>query len=142
MLLIRTETSDEGTFGILFFNNEYLFTGECPWRNNEPFFSCIPEGTYEMRMRHSPSFGQAYEVCDVHGRTDVLFHHGNYCGDTKKHLRSDVEGCILLGKKTGTLSNQKVVFSSRLAREHFEKVMNFEPTTLRIVSNEKINLQF
>ena len=134
MLLLRTDTSDEGTFGVLVFDDQYIYTGELPWRNNQPNISCIPEGKYDLRMCTSPKYGPAYQVTNVPGRSGVLLHAGNFCGDTDKGYRTHVSGCILLGSKRGRLHGQKAVLASRIARRRLETVMNFEPTTLEIRS--------
>ena len=31
---------------------------ELPWRGNEPYVSCIPEGLYDYEVRHSPRAGR------------------------------------------------------------------------------------
>jgi len=75
VLLLRTESSEQGTFGILVFNDEYLHTAELPWKGNKPNISCIPEGTYQVSMRVSPKYGQCFIVA-VEGRSYILFHNG------------------------------------------------------------------
>lgn len=135
MILIRTEQSDEGTFGILVYGNrpgEWVRTGELPWRDNERSVSCIPAGTYPVFMRISSRFGKCYEVT-VPGRSDILLHSGNYCGDSALGFKSDVEGCILLGSKRGKLGGQQVVLSSRIARDKFQKHMTWQPFELEVV---------
>lgn len=69
-------------------------TLELPWRNNEPFISCIPEGVYICRLRESSLWSPAppflYEVMGVPGREDVFIHAGNRVANTK--------GCPLVGE--------------------------------------------
>ena len=64
-------------------------TLERPWRGNQPNESCIPGGDYTCVRRVSQRFGSTFEVRDVPGRTDILFHRGNFVADT--------HGCILVG---------------------------------------------
>lgn len=98
--LIRVNQCDElGTHGVLIDKYDYLeksgvpfaLTLEPPWRNNEPYESCIPEGIYKVSPTNSPRFGSCYQVMDVPGRNHVLFHKGNFTKDTS--------GCLLVGEQ-------------------------------------------
>lgn len=131
VLLFRNQKSDQGTFGIIVFDGQYLYTGELPWKDNKPNISCIPYGIYSVQMRVSPKYGRVYEIT-VAGRTYILFHQGNFCGDHSLGFRTHVQGCVLLGFKRGKLCGQRAVLASRLARNRFESVMKFEPFTLEI----------
>ena len=87
ILLIRTYHA-AGVNGVfLFEGTELCKTIELPWKNNQPRVSCIPEGRYRLRRRHSPRFREHFEVMDVKDRKYILFHAGN---DAGKELR----GCI------------------------------------------------
>ena len=87
ILLIRTYHA-AGVNGVLLLEGtELCKTIELPWKNNQPRVSCIPEGRYRLRRRHSPRFREHYEVMDVKDRKYILFHAGN---DAGKELR----GCI------------------------------------------------
>ena len=132
VFLIRGPSTNEGTFGNIIFNGYCLYTGELPWKNNRPNISCIPCGKYIVRMRISPKYGKVYEVTDVAGRTYILFHQGNFCGDSSQGLRTNVQGCILLGFKRGKLYGQRAVLASKIARKRFETVMNFETFILEV----------
>ena len=87
ILLIRTYHA-AGVNGVLLLEGTELGkTIELPWKNNQPRVSCIPEGRYRLRRRHSPRFREHFEVMDVKDRKYILFHAGN---DAGKELR----GCI------------------------------------------------
>ena len=87
ILLIRTYHA-AGVNGVLLLEGtELCKTIELPWKNNQPRVSCIPEGRYRLRRRHSPRFREHFEVMDVKDRKYILFHAGNHAG---KELR----GCI------------------------------------------------
>jgi len=123
--LIRdTYSRDMGTFGILSvyhdigssvpgrtFNlgSEKLFechTVERPWANNAPNISCIPEGEYTMRPRRYYRGGyDTWEICDVPGRSYIMFHSAN--------VPSDLEGCIGVGARRCVLGGEWGVESSR-----------------------------
>lgn len=133
--ITRFETDDMGTFGDGVTNSGFSFySGELPWRNNEKGFSCIPEGggTYECALVDSPKFGEVYEVKNVAGRSFILLHPGNWCGDVTKNLKSDVEGCILLGNAISFLAGQKQLLSSRDAFNRFMADLDGEPFLLTI----------
>jgi hypothetical protein len=63
-----------------------------------------------------------YRVKNVKGRTAIQFDIGNWAGDATKGLKSDVEGCILVGWEVGTLKGQPAVLNSRKA---FGVLMSF-----------------
>jgi len=108
----RVCTSEEGTFGVLLYANEaFALTLEDPWRNNKPFESCIPAGTYQCERVNSPKFGNTFEIMSVPRRDHILFHWGN--------IQEDTEGCILVGEEFGILQNHWAVLSSKRGFEEF-----------------------
>lgn len=116
----------------------FCVTGELPVSGgnpdvqNERQVDCIPEGTYTCEIRQSPKFGKVYEIKDIPGRSDVLIHRGNYCGNKAKGYRSDVLGCVILGSDFGTLEGQKAVIGSKAAFEKFMALAGGEPFELTI----------
>jgi hypothetical protein len=105
-LIKRTESSDEGTFGVFLADTgKFWVAGELPWVEGIPSISCIPVGTYSCEWAQSPRFGWCYHVRKVPGRNDILIHVGNFIGNFRKGLTTDVLGCILLGKDKGELKN-------------------------------------
>lgn len=132
--LQRQITSTHGTEGTLTIPHLDVdfFTLELPWRDNTPTISCVPNGTYEVAIRQSPRYGTIYHVKNVINRSWILIHWGNFAGDSTQGLKTNVEGCILLGKKRGILSNQKVVLSSRVAVREFMNLMQNKNFTLEI----------
>lgn len=140
--LIRTKTSSQGTFGTLYDDTVSLCaTGELPKYagnpdvENEQRTDCIPAGTYECKIVDSPKFGHVYGVTNVPGRSAILIHSGNFCGDTAKGFKSHVLGCIILGEITGTLEGQQAVLSSKRALATFMERMANEPFKLIIEEN-------
>lgn len=139
-ILIRQETSDQGTFGILVGEKDNVLfqTGELPrfggnpGLENERCLDCIPPGTYTAEITQSPRFGRVYLLKNVPGRSAILIHAGNYCGNRAKGYKSDVEGCILLGKAQGVLNGQKVVLDSKRAVKEFMALTGGEPIRLKI----------
>lgn len=130
----RNNESDHGSFGVLSAPEVGFscFTGELPWKGNRNRVSCIPVGVYIVRIRQSPKYGTIFHLTDVEGRTYILIHWGNFCGDVEKGLKSHTAGCILLGKKKGVLGDQKAVLNSRIIVKKFMRLMNNEPFKLII----------
>ncbi len=76
--LIRLEETMAGTFGVLKINKEvFCVTLEPPDRLNKKNKSCIPAQQYICNQVSSIKHGTTYQVMNVPGRTDVLFHAGN-----------------------------------------------------------------
>lgn len=104
--LIRSSSTDEGTFGMLTLDNgRDMHTLELPWRNNAVGHSCIPPGKYLCEMVNSPSKGAVYGVQNVPGRSHVLIHAANFAGDKIMGWVSELEGCIAPADSVGVLRN-------------------------------------
>ena len=136
-LLLRQRTSDEGTFGTLrvYKGGALLyscFTGELPERENRQCKSCIPEGLYKVVPYSSKKYPEHYHVLQVKGRSGILIHQGNFCGDIEKGYLTNVQGCILVGRQIGSIQGQKAVLSSRLAMNDLRDILGKSPFTLEI----------
>lgn len=130
--LFRLKRSDQGTLGMLLAPGFKCFTMELPWRNNQRSISCIPAGEYPVQIRISPRYGQIYHVREVPDRSFILIHAGNWAGDISKGYRTNVHGCILLGKDRGMLAKQLAVLNSRITVKRFMATMALQPFTLQI----------
>ncbi len=130
--LCRLKRSDQGTRGMLFFDEYNCQTLELPWRDNESNISCIPAGEYKVEIRISPKYGQVYWVTKVPNRTFILIHSGNWAGDRSKGYKTHVNGCILLGQRRGLLIGQWAVLNSRITIKRFMARMALQPFTLKI----------
>jgi len=131
--ITRTETDESGTFGKLATDSGFeCYTGELPQKNNLPDVSCIPAGNYGCAMRLSTKHGMCYGVENVPNRTDVEIHAGNFCGDVSAGLKTDVLGCIILGRAIGEIGNQKAILSSRDALQAFQNDLAGEAFALTI----------
>ena len=132
--LIRTESTDEGTFGLMDFDGFTYHTLELPWRDNAQMISCIPPGVYHCTWEMSPSRGhETYRLVNVPGRSGVLIHSANWGGDVAKGFKSQINGCIALGISQSILEGQKSIISSRAAVEKFEKAMAKDSFDLEII---------
>src|SRR3990167_155203 len=114
IVLQRIASLPHATYGLLMDKGEpWLNTIEDPWKNNEPFVSCIPPGTYFCKRVLSPHFGDTFEIGGVPGRDHILFH----CGDDEK----DTEGCVLVGLQWGNYTGHVELDASKLAHAKFMK---------------------
>jgi hypothetical protein len=104
--LTRFETGDDGTYSNVCIPTLFECYGlELPYRNNLKGLSCIFPGTYLVKWEKSPTRKNSdgtpewsYRLQKVQGRDGVLIHSGNWAGDVLKGYKSNVEGCILLGR--------------------------------------------
>jgi len=135
MLLVRYATDDEGTRGVLVGDNfEGCLTIELPWRDNKRAMSCIPTGTYEVYPRESKKYRKHFILKNVHNRSYILIHSGNFGGDATKGYKTHTQGCILPGAKMGKLGGQTAVLSSRPTLRKLREYADGEPFLLTIKS--------
>ncbi len=129
----RLESTDEGTFGRLTFNDFNCFTGELPWKDNRPNISCIPKGMYKCVWSYSNHFKRKmYEITSVPRRAGIRMHAANLMGDKSKGLGCQLDGCISLGSKLGRIDGQKALLLSRPMIRQFEQLMNGREFLLEI----------
>lgn len=112
--LIRISGIEDGTFGVLLDEKiPFCLSIERPWLNNKVGESCIPAGEYLCRRVQSPKFGNTFEICDVSGRTAILFHKGN--------VKDDTHGCVIIGEQYESLEGKIAVLASGPAMTEFLK---------------------
>lgn len=134
VILRRIETSDHGTFGILSFPGFSCFSGELPDRGNKPNTSCIPKGTYKAVWSHSPRFKRnMYLVLNVAQRAGIRIHAANFMGDDSKGFKRQLNGCVALGERLGSIEGQKALLLSKPAIRRFETLMNGRDFELEII---------
>jgi len=134
-LVLDREASDlDGTYGTLKLPDGTVFqTLELPWKDNASRVSCIPTGVYKCAKRQTSSFGQAYEVYGVPGRSAILIHAGNSAGSAEHGKKADSQGCILLGLGRARIGNQKSITNSQAAMKLFYEKMAARPFQLAII---------
>ncbi len=94
--LVRYCYGPDHVAGLLKFGDNLelsLWTLECPWRDNQIFVSCCPDGSYPLVAFDSPDHPDCWVLTPVPGRTGILIHVGNTVADT--------QGCILIGIQQG-----------------------------------------
>jgi hypothetical protein len=135
--IVRGESTDEGTFGVMTFGPNAVFTSELPWLDNLPHRSCIPTGSYPCHVVNSPHFGKAYGVFDTPDRSSVLIHPANFAGNVGRGWQTELEGCIAPSLKRGALRNKfgHLQRAGLVSRPAVTKLMSWaagEPFTLEI----------
>jgi len=116
--ILRIEDSFEfGVFGIMRIQKEFFCcTLEPPEFENIKNVSCIPTGQYMCwRINSAKAGGATFEVRDVPGRDRILFHKGNFVGDTK--------GCILLVQYFGKIGKNRAGLNSGTTFGRFMNTM-------------------
>ena len=103
LTLKRLGQGTQGTFGA-------LLDGDIPFAVTlEPevqrLTGAIPPGIYQCRrtMYHAGGY-ETFEICDVLGRTRILFH--------KLNLASQSRGCVGVGEEFGRLNGQPAILQS------------------------------
>ena len=131
LLILRDTFTDESTIGELFINGErFCDTLELPYRDNQRSISCIPTGSYKVRLRY-PRESATREylhllVQEVKDRSFILFHRGNSAKDTR--------GCILVGQG----SQHNIVHNSTLAMDLLIKeIINLGGTNINLIIKNK-----
>lgn len=87
-LELKRKYMADGTNGVISLKGVPLCKSiELPWKKNMRKMSCIPEGRYLLRLRHSARYGKHLELIDVPGRSLILLHCFN-------HALKESQGCI------------------------------------------------
>lgn len=104
-LLLHRRYYKGGTNGLLSCGGRKICdTIELPWKDNRPRISCIPEGSYRLRKRHSRKFRSHLMLLNVPDRSLILILPAN-------HAATELFGCIapvtaISGEGSGTASRQ------------------------------------
>jgi len=73
-----------------------------------------------------------YLVNGVKDRAGIRIHSANLMGDDTKGYKRQLNGCIALGERLGSIDKQKALLLSAPAIRHFETLLNGEPFELEI----------
>jgi len=113
--------------GCIIFKSEVIERG---WLNNQKRISCIPQGTYPVRLEYSNRFRKKlWELYNVPNRSECKLHAANYA--------RQLNGCLALGNKRKDIDRDgyKDVTSSRLTMAKFHKAMGNDTKAVIIVKN-------
>ena len=127
-VIVRDEIRPDVIRGKFYYGSRYICeTLELPWKDNQRQISCIPNGVYHVKHRHSQRFSHHLHLYDVENREFILIHPGN--------TTSDIRGCIVPGTRRGTLSGMPAVLESKKAQEKIMNIAsNYEEMQLWILS--------
>ena len=136
--LVRSPSTDQGTFGVLTFGSQTCRTLELPWRDNRTQRSCIPPGVYRCQIVQSPKFGRVYGVTNVPGRSAVLIHSANLAGDVDMGYTTQLHGCLAPCQRVGLMRNNAGVMQaagllSKPALNMLTAWADGQPFTLEII---------
>ena len=110
IVLERFAYLPEGTLGVIRWPaGPRLFTVERPWKNNEPFVSCIPEGDYPLEWDTTGRIRNVPRLRDTQPRTQINIHAAN--------SPSELHGCIAPGMQWAVDGQEPRVIRSRRAME-------------------------
>ena len=106
LILNRFFQNEHKTLGNLFlFDHGRIIamvkTLELPWRDNQKYISCIPEGTYKLIYPYSGTkYQDVFMLAKVPNRSGILIHAGNFT--------SQIAGCILPGMLHDDINNDGI----------------------------------
>jgi hypothetical protein len=138
LVLLRTERTPDGVFGLLTVGHAQLQTVEDDWKDNEPGESCIPAGLYPLRrtIYHKGGY-ETFEIAGVLGRQRILIHRAN--------TEEDVKGCVGVGLRRGKLwvhdeddpahplvEKQAVVASHEAHAQFMKEMAHVDQATLQV----------
>ena len=73
-----------------------------------------------------------YEIINVPKRFGIRIHAANFMGDEKKGKKKQLNGCIALGLRIGTMDNQTALLLSGPAIRKLEDITGKKPFLLEI----------
>ena len=116
----------------------YCRSLELPWRDNQPFKSCIPPGLYRCIWNYSPTFKRnMYLVLGVPQRSGIRMHPGSYAGSEDHGYKSNFLGCFSLGLRPfwDSKYNQMALSGTYAAMSKFERYMEGQDFMLEIIQH-------
>ena len=141
LIIVRVDSNNEGTNGILAIDGYSCYSLELPWIDNTPWISCIPEGEYKAICDLSDTKGGVGVIKllngQIDGRTDVWIHVANYAGDRNKGYKSEIYGCVAVGSGFDDSEQKKVYPSSPAMKELLSRLPDRE-FVIKITSMQSI----
>jgi hypothetical protein len=124
LALIRVEYKFDGVFGEIrdIAGEVICCTLEHAYADGiNSYIPKVPEGTYICKrgmhqLEHMTNEFETFEITNVPDHTDILFHTGNFNGDSA--------GCVLLGMNITNIGGRQGVASSKAAFNAFMKLQD------------------
>lgn len=140
VIIRRGKSTDQGTIGLLDVFGEdgtllySCISGELPWRDDKNDISCTNAQRYRLLWLWSNHHKcNLYHLVGDERRSQEEIHAGNWCGDVSKGYKSDVQGCVLVGKASGKLDGQWAVLESVHALQMLHDVLGGQEAELEII---------
>jgi len=106
LTLTRHAYGPAATLGVLSVGGATYDTIEQPWRDDQAFASCVPDGNYLLFPYESPKHGDTWclhnPAFGVYGTAPPVGARG-YCELHAANWASQLEGCIAPGLTSGTM---------------------------------------
>jgi len=135
VIINRFKITDNYTLGHCYIKHEDLsikYVGcslERGWLDNQNNISCVPPGTYDLKLEYSPRFKKdLWELYGVPGRSECKFHAANYW--------KQLNGCIALGNKHKDINGDgdPDITSSKMTMSVFHDMMG-DSTIAKVTIN-------
>lgn len=98
---------------------------ELPWLENQQNISCIPEGTYQVFKRYSPSKNEeVIQYIGVPNRTYIQIHKGNFT--------SQILGCQLPGDGVKWINTDSIPDVTN-SESTFNELMSLLPDEFTVI---------
>lgn len=110
ILVERFDSGSNDTLGKVFVDGKFIcYSLEDEYREVKVKGDTrIPSGTYKIGFYDSPTHGKkSLHIKDVPGFSYILIHTGN--------TEIDTAGCLIVGKRIGSLDNKRAVLDSKTA---------------------------
>lgn len=131
--LIRDDIRQACIRGTLLIGGARFDILERPWAGNRRNESCIPAGTFRasfLARSASGKYRNVFWLQEIPGRSAILIHNGN----TVDHSR----GCLIIGKRRGTLAGKPAVLNSRTALGELGTLTGHKDFTLTIFGDQTL----
>ena len=136
--ILRDKIGRKQSTGIMIVQDatgKVLFTSqglERGWINNKRNVSCVPSGTFTLKLEWSPKFKtKLWELYGVPNRRECKFHAANYW--------QELNGCIAPGVSQKDINSDGFIdnFRSKIALNEFHRAMQgYSKAELRVINNQ------
>ncbi len=143
VFIIRYKIGRKQSLGNLLVRNEYgnivysRHVLELGWLNNKRNISCVPQGTYDLKLEHSPKFGRKlWEAYGILNRSECKFHVANFA--------NQLNGCFAPGMAKFDINRDgnKDMVNSKEAFSEFMDAMGKDIKARLVIINDRYAGEF